>query len=55
LKGSAHAIGANRVAEAAAGLEAAIRDRQPPAQALGVLRDTVAEADAAIAALLGRS
>jgi HPt (histidine-containing phosphotransfer) domain-containing protein len=55
LKGSAHAIGANRVAEAAAGLEAAIRDRQPPAQALGVLRDTVAEADAAIAALLRRS
>jgi len=55
LKGSARAIGAIRVAEAAAGLEAAIRDGQAPAQALGILRDTVAEADAAIAALLGRS
>jgi HPt (histidine-containing phosphotransfer) domain-containing protein len=55
LKGSARAIGAIRVAEAAAGLEAAIRDGQGPAQALGVLRDTVAEADAAIATLLRRS
>jgi HPt (histidine-containing phosphotransfer) domain-containing protein len=55
LKGSARAIGAIRVAEAAAGLEAAIRDGQVPAQALGVLRDMVAEADAAIAALLRRS
>jgi HPt (histidine-containing phosphotransfer) domain-containing protein len=55
LKGSARAIGANRVAEAAAGLEAVIRDGRAPAQALGFLRDTVAEADAAIAALLHRS
>jgi HPt (histidine-containing phosphotransfer) domain-containing protein len=55
LKGSARAIGAIRVAAAAAGLEAAIRDGQAPAQALGVLRDRVAEADAAIAALLRRS
>jgi HPt (histidine-containing phosphotransfer) domain-containing protein len=55
LKGSARAIGAMRVAEAAAGLEAAIRDGEVPAQALGFLRDTVAEADAAIAALLRRS
>ena len=55
LKGSARAIGAVRVAEAAAALEAAIRDGQAPAQALGVLRDTVVEADAAIAALLRRS
>ena len=55
LKGSARAIGALRVAEAAAGLEAVIRDGQAPAQAVGLLRDTVAEADAAIAALLGRS
>ena len=42
LKGSARAIGAIRVAAAAAGLEAAIRDGQSPANALGVLRDTVA-------------
>ena len=55
LKGSARAIGAIRVAEAAAGLEVAIREGQAPAQALGALRDTVAEADAAIAALLRRS
>jgi len=55
LKGSARAIGAVRVAEAAAALEATIRDGEAPAQALGVLRDTVAEADAAIAALLRRS
>jgi len=55
LKGSARAIGAVRVAEAAAGLEAAIRGGQAPAQALGVLRDMVAEADAAITALLRRS
>jgi len=55
LKGSARAIGAGRVAGAAAALEAAIRDGQAPAQALGVLCDAVAEADAAIAALLGRS
>jgi HPt (histidine-containing phosphotransfer) domain-containing protein len=55
LKGSARAIGAIRVAEAADGLEAAIRDGHAPEEALGVLRDTVAEADAAIAALLGRS
>ena len=55
LKGSARAIGAVRVAEAAAALEAAIRGGQAPAQALGVLRDTVAEADAAITALLRRS
>lgn len=53
LKGSARAIGAIRVADAAAGLEAAIRDGQVPA--LGVLRDAVAEADAAIAALLLQS
>jgi len=55
LKGSARAIGAVRVAEAAAGLEAVMRDGQVPAQALGLLRDTVAEAEAAIAALLRRS
>lgn len=55
LKGSAGAIGAVRVAEAAATLEAAIRGGQAQAPALGVLRETVVEADAAIAALLGRS
>ena len=55
LKGSACAVGAMRVARAAAALEAAIRDGRAPAQALGDLRDTVAEADATIAALLRRS
>jgi HPt (histidine-containing phosphotransfer) domain-containing protein len=55
LKGSARAVGAVRVAAAAAALEAALRGGQAPAQALGVLRDTVAEADAAITALLRRS
>jgi HPt (histidine-containing phosphotransfer) domain-containing protein len=55
LKGSARAIGAVRVAEAAAALEMTIRDGKAPAQALGVVQDTVAEAVAAITALLRRS
>src|SRR3954468_9929171 len=42
LKGSAQAIGAIRVAAAAADVEAAMRDGQAPAQALGALRNTVA-------------
>jgi HPt (histidine-containing phosphotransfer) domain-containing protein len=54
LKGSARAIGAVRVAEAAAALEAAIRGGQAPAQALGGVRDAVAEAVAAITQLLRR-
>jgi HPt (histidine-containing phosphotransfer) domain-containing protein len=53
LKGSARAIGAIRVAEAAAALEATIRDDQGRATALAVLCGAVAEADAAIRALLG--
>jgi HPt (histidine-containing phosphotransfer) domain-containing protein len=52
LKGSARAIGAFRVAETADALEAAIRDGRAPAQALADLRDAVAEARTAIAALL---
>lgn len=54
LKGSARAIGAIRVAEAAAAMERTMRDGQAhaQAQALGVLRHTVAEADAAIKSIL---
>ena len=59
LKGSARAIGAVRVAEAAAALESTIRDgrahAESQAHALGVLGDAVAEADAAIVDLLRRS
>jgi HPt (histidine-containing phosphotransfer) domain-containing protein len=55
LDGSARAIGAVRVAEAAAALEAAIRDGHSTARALSLLHDAVVEADAAIAELLRRS
>jgi HPt (histidine-containing phosphotransfer) domain-containing protein len=55
LKGSARAIGAFRVADAAEGLEAAIRNRLDPAPALAGLKDAVAEARAAIDAILRRS
>jgi HPt (histidine-containing phosphotransfer) domain-containing protein len=55
LKGSARAIGAFRVAEAAEALETAIRDSHAPAQALADLRDAVSEARAAIAAILRQS
>src|ERR1700733_12543314 len=44
LKGSARAIGAFRVADAAEAMEAAIRDGDDPAQALAGLKDAVAEA-----------
>jgi HPt (histidine-containing phosphotransfer) domain-containing protein len=55
LKGSARAIGAFRVADAAEALEAAIRDGEGPAQALAGLKDAVAEARTAIDAILRRS
>jgi len=54
LKGSARAIGAFRVAAAADALETSIRDGRAPAQALADLRAAVAEAHAAIAAILRR-
>jgi HPt (histidine-containing phosphotransfer) domain-containing protein len=55
LKGSARAIGAFRVADAAECLEAAIRNGDDPAQALTELNDAVAQARAAIDAMLRRS
>jgi HPt (histidine-containing phosphotransfer) domain-containing protein len=55
LKGSAQAIGAFRVADAAEGLEAAIRHGDDPAQALARLQDAVAEARTAIDVILRRS
>lgn len=55
LKGSARAIGAFRVAATADALETAIRDGRAAAQALADLCDAVAEANAAIAAILRRS
>ena len=54
LKGSARAIGAFRVADAAEALEAAIRDGDDPAQALAGLKDAVAEARTAIDTILRR-
>jgi HPt (histidine-containing phosphotransfer) domain-containing protein len=55
LKGSARAIGAFRVADAAEGLEAAIRHGDDPVQALARLKEAVAEARTAIDAILRRS
>jgi HPt (histidine-containing phosphotransfer) domain-containing protein len=55
LKGSARAIGAFAVADAAAALETAIRNGDDPHLALAELRDAVAEARAAIDAMLRRS
>jgi HPt (histidine-containing phosphotransfer) domain-containing protein len=55
LKGSASAIGAFLVAEAAARLEAAIRSGDDPAAALAELNDAVAQARTAIDAILRRS
>jgi HPt (histidine-containing phosphotransfer) domain-containing protein len=55
LKGSARAIGAFRVADAAEALEAAIRNGDDPAQALAGLKDAVAETRTAIEAILPRS
>jgi HPt (histidine-containing phosphotransfer) domain-containing protein len=55
LKGSARAIGAFRVAEAAADVETAIRNGEDPARALAELDDAVAQARSAIDAILRRS
>jgi HPt (histidine-containing phosphotransfer) domain-containing protein len=55
LKGSARAIGAVRVTEAAEWLEAAMRDDADPSQAMAALDDSVAEVCAAIDAILNRS
>jgi HPt (histidine-containing phosphotransfer) domain-containing protein len=55
MKGSARAIGAFHVADAAEGLETVIRNGDDPADALTGLKDAVAEARAAIDAMLRRS
>ena len=55
LKGSARAIGAFRVADAAELLEAGLRNGDDPSQALAEVDDAVAEARAAIDELLRRS
>ena len=55
LKGSARAIGAFRVAEAAARLEALVAKGGDPAEALVELDDEVAQARSAISAILRRS
>jgi HPt (histidine-containing phosphotransfer) domain-containing protein len=52
LKGAARAIGAFRVAEAAAGVESAIQQGLDPSPAVGLLEDAVAEARAAVEAIL---
>jgi HPt (histidine-containing phosphotransfer) domain-containing protein len=52
LKGSARAIGAFGVADRAADLEAALQKSEAPDEALAGLRDAVAQARAAIAAIL---
>ena len=55
LKGSARAIGAFRVAEAAESLEATIQSGDDPAKALAELHDAIAQVRAAIDAILRRS
>jgi HPt (histidine-containing phosphotransfer) domain-containing protein len=55
LKGSARAIGAFQVADAAERLETAMRNGDDPAQALAELNDAVAQARSAIDAILRRS
>jgi HPt (histidine-containing phosphotransfer) domain-containing protein len=55
LKGSARAIGAFRVADAAACLEAVIQNGDDPAEALTELKEAIAQARAAIDAMLRRS
>jgi HPt (histidine-containing phosphotransfer) domain-containing protein len=55
LKGSARAIGAFRVADAAARLEAVTQSDGDPSEALADLADTVAQACAAVDAILRRS
>lgn len=55
LKGSARAIGAFRVADAAFGLEAAMKNNGDVARAVTLLQHAVAEARAAIDRMLNRS
>lgn len=55
LKGSARGIGAFAVADAAANLEAAMTTGDHPSRAFAALEETVAEARAAIEAILRRS
>ena len=55
LCGSARAIGAFRVADAAATLEAAVRHGDDAAQALAELKEATAQARAAIDTILRRS
>ena len=55
LQGSARAIGAFAVADAAAMLEAALTNGSDPTEPLAELKDAVAQARAAIEALLRRS
>lgn len=55
LKGSARAIGASAVAEAAAGLEAALSAGRDPSEPLAELGEAVARARTAIDAMLRRS
>lgn len=55
LKGSARAIGAFRVANAAAEVEAALRGERSPAEPIRLLRATVSEARGVIDAILKRS
>jgi len=55
LKGSARAIGAFRVADAALGLESALKANREVAMAVSALREAVEEARIAIDRLLNRS
>ena len=55
LKGSARAIGAFAVADRAAALEAALHRNEGTGEALTALRDAVADARAAIEAILKNS
>ncbi len=55
LKGSARAIGAFRVGDAAEALEAALRNGDDLSEAIAGLKDSVAEARSAIDARLRRS
>jgi HPt (histidine-containing phosphotransfer) domain-containing protein len=55
LKGSARAIGAFRVADAAFGVEVALRGRDNVAESLAALEEALEEAHVAIARLQGRA
>jgi HPt (histidine-containing phosphotransfer) domain-containing protein len=55
LKGSARAVGAFRVADAAEGLEVAIRKGDDPAEALAGLKEAIVEARTTIDVILRRS